>query len=123
MSCQIVKVVACLDEVIAVTGLVERKVHPGFILVVIGKGALVGIVRRRQMTIAVACLNLQGDLTPAVKHGGSTFFAVSGNLAGKRPHHRICTVARHQVAGEVLLVFHGILAENGKRPRLPKCVH
>ena len=105
------------------TGLVERKVHPGLILVVIGKGALVGIVRRCQMTIAVACLNLQGDLTPAVNHGGSTFFAVSGNLTGKRPHHRIRTVARHQVAGEVFLVFHGMLAVNGMCPRLPKCIH
>ena len=122
MSCQIVKVVARLNQVIAVTGLVERKVHPSLVLVVIGKGALVGIVRRSQVAIAVAGLDLQGDLTPSVDQSGSIFFTIPGNLAGKRPNHRICAIARHQIAGKVLLMLHAIIAANRKRPCLAKRV-
>ncbi len=88
---------------VSVSGLIQGKIIPVFLIIIIGKRPVVVIVSGLEGVIAVQFFHIQGNLPPVIdKTGTHGFGRIAGYFSGQRPYNRERTVAGDDIAGQIL---------------------
>ena len=110
-----------IDRKIAVSGLIQHKIKPRFVIIVICKRAFIRVMCGLQCSIAVHFFHILCDLTPAFDGTLPRFSRkVACHFACQRPHNRKGAITGNDVACQMFLVLYALFDRSG--PGKAECI-